>query len=245
MKPDWPKVSGPAELGSDEAHVWAVPLGHCACEDEAWAVLSADERLRAEQFRIVAPRRRFTAARAALRALLSRYLDTPAAEIALTEDSNRKPRLAPQSSSMPLHFNLAHSDELSLVAMSHGCEVGVDVERLRSVSHWKEIARRYFHEAESRAILNSVREERAQMFLRCWTAKEAVLKALGVGLSGSLTSFAVPVDFHDGQCLLLPATCAAIPTSIWLQPLAPHRDYVGAIAVIGEKRRIHCFTFEW
>jgi 4'-phosphopantetheinyl transferase len=146
---------------------------------------------------------------------------------------------------MPLHFNLAHSAELALVAMSHGCEVGVDVERFRAVGHWEEIASRYFHEAESRAIRNSVHEERARMFLRCWTAKEAVLKALGVGLSGALTDFAVPVDFHDGQWLQLPGTCAAMTTNIWLQSLAPHRDYVGAIAVIGEKRRTHCFTFEW
>jgi 4'-phosphopantetheinyl transferase len=208
-------------------------------------MLSPEEQQRAEQFRIVAPRRRFTLARAALRALLSQYLDIPAAEIALTEDPNGKPRLAQQSCSMPLRFNVAHSDELALVAMSHGGEMGVDVERLRAVSHWEEIAKRYFHDSESDAILSSAHEERAPAFLRCWTAKEAVLKALGVGLSGALTSFAVPVDFHDGRCVPLPMTHAAITTNIWLQSLAPHRDYVGAIAVIGEQRRIHCFTFEW
>jgi 4'-phosphopantetheinyl transferase len=244
MKLNWPEAGGPEALDADETHVWAVPLDQFRGVDNIWATLSAEERVRAERFRLDAPRQRFMVARAALRELLHRNLGIPAAEIALTENPNGKPRLSQQSSAKPLRFNLAHSAELALVAMSSGCEVGVDVERLRAVSHWEQIAHRYFHEAESRAIRCSPPAERAQGFLRCWTAKEAVLKALGVGLSGMLTSAAIPADGYDGPWLKLPVTCEAT-TNIWLQSLAPHRDYVGAIAVIGEKRRIRCFTFEW
>ena len=96
METDWPEVSGPASLSTDEAHVWAVPLQRRGREDEMLAALSLEERGRAERFRVDVPRRQFTVARAALRTLLSRYLNIPATEIILTEDTNGKPRLAQQ-----------------------------------------------------------------------------------------------------------------------------------------------------
>ena len=115
METDWPEVGEPASLSTDEAHVWAVSLQRRGGEDEMLAMLSPEERGRAERFRVDLPRRQFTVARAALRTLLSRYLNIPATEIILTEDANGKPRLARQRGSTPLHFNVAHSDELALV----------------------------------------------------------------------------------------------------------------------------------
>ena len=135
------------------------------------------------------PRRQFTVARAALRTLLSRYLNIPATVIILTEDANGKPRLARQRGSTPLHFNVAHSDELALVAMTLRCEVGVDVERLRTVGHWEEIASRYFHEAESRTILKLLHHDRAAGFSEMLDRQGGRAQGLGPGTAWSARSF--------------------------------------------------------
>jgi 4'-phosphopantetheinyl transferase len=247
MEFSWPAVGafGFPELAADEAHAWAVPLNRAPPVDERHAILSPSERRRAGRFRGDEPRARFTIGRSALRILLGRYLGISPAEIGLTDDLQGKPRLADPNGLAPLRFNLAHSGELALVAVTAGCDVGIDVERHRVVSHWEEIAHRYFHAAEARALFTSTAAQRPAAFLRCWTAKEAVLKAIGVGLSGSLGGFQVRVDQLAGQWVLVPSGGAATPSHVWLQPLAPHGDYVAAVALAGEKRPIRCFAFCW
>jgi 4'-phosphopantetheinyl transferase len=243
METLWPVVSETVALTADEVHVWAVPLACRGALDELWAILSSDERRRAGRFRFDLPRQRFIVARARLRALLGRYLNVVAAEIALTEGANGKPRLAPRTSATPLYFNVAHSGELALIAVVAGCEVGVDVERLRPIRRWEEISSRYFHADDIRAILATAALEQPKAFLQCWTGKEAVLKAIGTGLSGPLTSFHVPIDEQVAHWLQVPFGEPATAIDVWLQRLEPHRDYAAAVAVAGEKRRVRCYTF--
>lgn len=239
----WPDIREFPSLPPDEAHVFAVPVEQRPAIDELSATLSVEERLRAEQFRLDAPHRRFIVGRAMLRVLLGRFLDLPAAEIALRDGEGGKPELAEPVGSSTLRFNVAHSDEMALVAMTHGCEIGVDVERVRAVDYWEQIAHRYFHPAETIAILASKTQERSKAFLQCWTAKEAVLKALGVGLGGSLSAFEVPVGDHHGQWVQMKSGSTCPETNVWLQSLAPHLDYVAAVALAAEKRRVRCFAF--
>jgi 4'-phosphopantetheinyl transferase len=241
----WPESPEVATLPPGEAHIWAVPLSGVGDIDELLRVLSPAERRRAEQFRWAEARKRFAAARAGLRAILGRYLGLPAAAIVLADGAHGKPRLSRAEHGLHLHFNVAHSGDLALVAVSANCEIGVDVERLRPVSHWEEIAIRYFHEAEVQKILARSSGEREVTFLRCWTAKEAVLKALGVGLTGSLREFQVPIDQHDGRWVEVPRFRAETPARIWLQRLAPDGNYSGAVALAGKQCCIRCFTFRW
>jgi 4'-phosphopantetheinyl transferase len=140
---------------------------------------------------------------------------------------------------------VAHSAGLALVAVTTDCEVGIDLERLREVTYWEEIAHRYFHDAEVRAIHASPPADRGPAFIRCWTAKEAVLKALGVGLSGSLTGFYVPVTEHHGDWIEVPDRRRSSPARVWLRSLTADADYVAAIAIVGESRTVRCFTFPW
>jgi 4'-phosphopantetheinyl transferase len=240
----WPETSEFVALATDEAHVWAVRLQYGGTEDALTDILSTEEQERAAQLRMDTVRLRFTTTRAALRTILSRYLEVPAREIALEEEAHGKPRLARQYRSLQTHFNVAHSHDLALVAVTVDCEVGVDIERHRDVDHWEQIALRYFHDAEARAIVSSAPFARMNAFLKCWTAKEAVLKAFGAGLGGSLASFQVPIDDHNGQWLQVGDESGAPATQVWLQPLAPHTNYVGAIALIGQQRRVRCFAFK-
>jgi 4'-phosphopantetheinyl transferase len=241
----WPISKRSVEIAPHEAHVWAVPLEGIQSAVHLSAILSVEERSRAGRFYLDEPRNRFVAGRAALRTILSRYLGVRAAGLVIVDGEHGKPRLATTKGPAQLFFNVAHSADLALVAVTVGCEVGIDIERGREVSHWQEIAQRYFHDAEVRAILASPPAERALSFLRCWTAKEAILKALGVGLSGSLSALDVPVTEHEGHWVDVTLQQARSPARVWLRSLSADADYLAAIAMAGESRRIRCFTFPW
>ena len=246
MELKWPEFRGVLTLAPDAAQVFAVPLGEVRMPgDELLTALSAEERERAERLKLDKPRRQFVVGRAALRAVLGAHLRTPPQDLAIDCDAHGKPRLAGASDSTGLRFNVAHSADVVIVAVTAGCEVGVDVERVRPVSHSEQIARRYFHTAEIDAILALPTSKRDHAFLQCWAGKEAVLKATGTGLTESLASFRVPVEHHAGTWINIPsATIAERAGRCWLQPLVPSPGYVAALACVGEKRKVACFTLQ-
>jgi 4'-phosphopantetheinyl transferase len=241
MEVNWPEAH-PVTLSADEVHVHIVPLDAVRAEsDSLWGVLSDEERQRAAQFHFEAPRRRFVFARAALRALLGKYSGTPAEAIEFARRAHGKPRLGRKHNHNDLRFNVAHSGDLALVAVASGCEVGVDVEQLRTVGHLSQIARRYFHPAERDAILAAPPSARDAAFLRCWTLKEAVLKAVGSGITGSLAGFCVPLDSADSNWIELPMQSSGQSCRCWLQRIVPGEDYTGAVACVGAERYPRCF----
>jgi len=206
-------------------------------------LLSDDEKVRADEFRHAEPAKRFIATRAALRVVLGNYLRRRPEEIQFSADANKKPRLGGVHSDSDLRFNVSHSGALGLLAVTVGNDVGVDVELLRNVSHVEQIASRYFHKKEIAAIISATPVDRASSFLRCWTAKEAVVKAIGTGITGSLDSFEVPTaDEFEGQLDVYPAGDKA---HCWLARLVPHRDYIAAVAVINSRSQVICHTFSF
>lgn len=242
MQPSWSETTEPPALAADEVHVWSAPLDDARAPWSNWmSVLAGDERARAERFRLDDARRRFVAARAALRKLLGQYLRMPPDEVAFGYDANGKPRLRHSASPSDLQFNLAHSGELALVAVTRGCEVGVDVERLRDVNHWQEIAERFFHHQELDEIIASPPAEQLAAFMRCWTGKEAVLKALGAGVTRPLDFFVGSSVPQDGIWVEVPDKLSNT-TRCWLEQLSPGSDYVGAIACLDAHRSARCFA---
>jgi 4'-phosphopantetheinyl transferase len=257
--------SEPGKLDATGVHVWPVWLdGRTIPFALAKATLSADERQRAERFQNDQARKRFVMSRAALRTILSQYLGCLPSDIAFKQGASGKPRLGGMLSrrsrvsmakgdknmltshgrrepgAQPeeigeLRFNVAHSGQLALVAVAAQCEVGVDVEQLRTVGHFEQIAKRYFHPQEIATLAATPSGERAAAFLRCWTCKEAILKAVGVGVAGPLDKFAVPFD-QDGEARV--DVDASGITTCWLQRLEVDAAYVGAIACVGQRRRV-------
>jgi 4'-phosphopantetheinyl transferase len=243
MQLTWPETAGPVVLAADEVHVWAVPLDEGPLPPDE-SMLSDDERRRAERFRRPELRRRFVAARSGLRMIIGRYLGTPPADVRLVLDPGGKPRLAtPDGGQSTLRFNLAHSGELALVAVAEGCDVGVDVERLRPVRRLDDIARRYFSTGEWDAIRAVEPPLRAAAFLRCWTGKEAVLKATGVGLGHPLETFDVSAASPSGGWIELPPRKTAGAVRCWLVPVAPCDTYVGAVACVESQRRVVGYAY--
>ncbi|HVU32194.1 MAG TPA: 4'-phosphopantetheinyl transferase superfamily protein [Opitutaceae bacterium] len=194
---------------------------------ESEVLLSADERHRAAEFFFERDRRRFIVGRGILRLLLARYLDRPAADIRFRYGPNGKPALA-ETPPRPLHFNLAHSDAIAVYAFTGVGEVGVDVERVRELPDWEQIAATYFSRAENARLRAAPPDRRQQAFFEAWTRQEAWLKAVGVGLGGSPGG---PTD-----------TVGEPGFSI--HPLAIDEGYAGAVAVNSAAREIAAFDWD-
>jgi len=237
----WSEPSEFPTLSADEVHVWAVPLDQPrASSMELERALSPDERVRADDFALDKPRHAFTASRAALRTLLGRYLGLSPNTVPIAIDPHGKLRLAAGD----LCFNLAHSAELTLIAVTRGCEVGVDLERVRPVRHAYEIAARNFHPSEQAAIRTADATELPAAFMRIWTRKEAVLKAVGSGLRYPLGAFETLTQATVGSWLHLPGQAASLPAvRCWLQNVHPSDNYLAALATLQRRPLPLGFTY--
>jgi 4'-phosphopantetheinyl transferase len=241
----WPTAAKTPTLGHDDAHAWAVSLelGENPAE-RYWSVLSEDERRRADEFRIESARRQFVITRGALRILLGQYLNVEPAGVGFSVEAIGKPRLANEYDATNVSFNVSHSGELALIAVTRGCDAGIDVERFRPVKHLEQLAKRYFHPREIETVLATPAAERNAAFLNCWTAKEAVLKAFGTGIAGCLDGFAVSFgESFAGWVDLSGLRKPGKPTECWLQRFEPAAGYPAAIAFLGARRNMGCFTF--
>jgi 4'-phosphopantetheinyl transferase len=129
--------------------------------------------------------------------------------------------------------------------VARGREVGVDVERLRSVDDWDSLGGRFFaprEVAELGGIPGSLRE---RAFFACWTRKEAYVKAHGLGLALPLDGFVVSVD-PAGPARLLAADHDPDQLGRWeMCDVSPGADYAGALAVEGHDWRLWCGTSPW
>ncbi len=188
-----------ADAATRAPHVWSVALATDETNASSHALLSADERERASRFQLPLHRARFVAARAYLRRLLAIYLGgVDPATIVLRVGDHGKPAIAAPATS--LRFNLSHAGDHLLVALSHGAELGVDVERLDRPLDLPALAARVMTQAEHAEWTALPRDDQHAAFIRCWVRKEACLKATGEGIAGGLNRWNVGcgVQARDG-----------------------------------------------
>ena len=176
-------------------HVWAFPLA-APDGDEAGqqALLSADERARAERFRFDRHRRRFVTGRVTLRRLLGHYLEADPAALTFSYGPAGKPEVAGPEAARGLSFNLSNSEDWALLAVARGQRLGIDLEAIRDEEDRGAVARRFFAAAEVAALESFAAPRQAETFCAIWTRKEALLKACGAGLSLPLDGFCVSAD---------------------------------------------------
>jgi len=226
----WVVPATPPTLGVHEAHLWCLDLDAPGGAETAPDILNGEERARAARFHFERDRHRFIAGRTALRRILATYLNRTPADLVFTVGPHGKPALE----NLWLEFNLSHSGGCGLLAVTRGRRVGVDVERVRADFAGEDIARRFFAPAEVEALAASAPDQYATGFFRCWTRKEAYVKARGDGLSLALDRFEVPLDQAAtralASCLDDPSECAR-----WsLREIVPAPGYLGALVVEGD-----------
>lgn len=241
---EWEEPSTGWSLPADGVDVWAASLprltNHLSFRE---SVLSTDEQARAARFRFDQDRNRFVAGRGLLRIILGRYLCLEPARLRFTYSSRGKPALMELDGRDRLHFNVAHSDDLVLVAVSTNCEVGVDVERVRPLSDAGDIAARYFTPGESAGLNVLPDVQKPEAFFNLWTRKEAWLKATAEGIGDSLNQ--VEVSFLPGAPAQLISLFGSVESvqawSLW--ELAPAPGYVGALAAPVNGARMNCWRW--
>jgi 4'-phosphopantetheinyl transferase len=186
----WMKPPADLTLQPGQADIWRLSLD---LEPDAVkgfeSTLSADETERAAKFKFPADRNRYVVAHGFLRKALSRYLGGEPSHFDFSVNSHGKPALKGHE----LEFNLTHSADFALVALTKSHKIGVDVERIRSGISAHVIARQYFSKVEVAELEKIPLELRERAFFVGWTRKEAYIKAQGMGLSLGLDSFDVSI----------------------------------------------------
>ena len=153
------------------------------------SALDPSEIARARSFRHPRDGERFGAAHGMVREILAGYLGLPPASLEYRTNAFGKPELA--DGRAKLAFNLSRSGGRALLAVTQGEEVGVDLEMAHTDGEELAIAEKFFSPGERAYLLETPPELRHQVFLRCWTLKEAYIKAVGSGLSLGLGTFDV------------------------------------------------------
>lgn len=210
----------PLPMNDLQAQAWIADLeaGGEGTAARCTALLDGEEQARAARFRLERDRRRFIVARGLLRELLASQLGAEPAALRFEYGEHGKPALKGES----LHFNLSHSHERALYAMSSASDVGVDIEYLHRRADHAALAARYFTPEEQTRYAATPENERARFFFERWTRKEAVAKASGVGLA---YGFATLDTLQPGDGWVL-------RSSGWLISGVPaDADYVAAIAI--------------
>jgi 4'-phosphopantetheinyl transferase len=209
-----------------QLHVWLLSTQMTAEERAGhWSGLSPDERDRAGRFRFDADANRYIVARGGLRVILSAYTGVPPAELVFQVGSHGKPSL---STDPAIEFNVSHSAGFVLIGVTQGIPCGVDIERARAGRHEAAIADGFFSPREIRWLANT-----AGGFFRLWTAKEAVIKAVGRGLSIPLSDVDVTDVVAGRATSIVLDTPGVEPRTIALAELPIGEDYAAAVAVDG------------
>lgn len=193
-------------------------------------LLSAEERERAGRFAFARDRRRYQRAHIGVRRVLAQLLgasDPSAVHVRTRPDG--KPFLA---DTPWLHFNLSHSDSVAVVAVSEHAEVGVDVESCRVIDDADAMVLAHFSPTEQAGWHSVARDLRDRSFLRCWTRKEAVVKAVGTGLTIALDTLDVGVGGERRR-----VRCHEAGGAPWALDLATVELPGGAIVSVAHRAR--------
>jgi 4'-phosphopantetheinyl transferase len=202
------------------------------------AALPEDEQRRSHQYRIPADQARFVLARSLTRMLLSHYLAIDASQLTLAVGPIGKLHLPPPE---PLKFNATHSGDMVLVALTRDADVGVDVEHLRRVTKYEELAQRYYCEREIATLQALPPESRHRAFFLAWTRKEALLKGVGKGLTFPLCQVEVTLTPDEPAQLVQFGEVAGDAAPWRLLHLEPGEGYVGAVATTHVSPRLSLF----
>ena len=232
-------------LGIDEVHVWRANLDQPTSHLQRFReILAPDELDRVERYYFPVDQHRFIAARGSLRSILSNYMNLEPSQIHFRYNPHGKPELVSDSSETCLRFNLAHSNGVALYAVARGQRVGVDIEYIRADVSLDQIARHCFSTQEYSTFCELPAFFQLEAFYRCWTRKEAYIKAIGQGITFPLRMFDVSL-MPSEPALLLGNQVDPQEVFRWsLRELTPAPGYAAAVAVEGHSWKISCWQLQ-
>ncbi len=170
-------------INTGELHVWWANLRDFDSDVPAFqAALSSRERERAGRFRFLRNKNNHIISRGMLRTLLGGYVQQSPSDLHFTIGEHGKLELRRNSHGAAIHFDLSHSGDVALFAVTRDRPIGVDVEYIRPVPHCQRLALEFFSQSEADNLFALPKERQSARFFNLWTRKEALLKAIGNGL---------------------------------------------------------------
>lgn len=240
QKNNWTLPPDSLNLESHHVHIWRLSLDLSTDSVKSIeSTLSADELERVVRFHFQVDKNRFIVAHGILRTLLGRYLHCDPTELTFSLNQYGKPSLVNST----LEFNLSHSGNFALIAVTQGRKVGVDVERIRQGISSHVIAQQYFSKSEVAELQSLPLEQREAAFFTCWTRKEAYIKAQGLGLSLPLESFDVSLSPNEPAKLRAVRPDSQEAARWTLLSLDVDPNYAGALAVEGTALDFRLFSY--
>jgi 4'-phosphopantetheinyl transferase len=219
---------------SDDIQVWRCDLDKGIASQRS---LDDLERARAERFAFEHLRRRYIGSHVFVRTVLARVLGTRAEDLVFEASGDGKPFLRDYD----LAFNLSHSNAIAYLVIGGVDPIGIDVETHHDIDDLMDVARTVFSQAEMMALESAAVHDRTQLFLRCWTRKEAYVKALGVGLGARLCGITVRPDVVD---VIVPAIPGVSARPFHVRSIHSAASEYVAIATASEPRTITLHDFD-
>lgn len=240
----WSSPQESPSVDNGEVHVWRVRLEQPEYVLEKFRrTLNPEEMQRASRFHFERHRREFVASHGFLREVLSRYLHTKPESLRFAVGAYGKPALDGEHENSRLRFNMSHSHGVALLGVTLDQQLGVDVEYIRADFASADIACHYFSKAEVETFKSLAKEEQVAAFFRCWTRKEAFIKATGFGLSQGLDGFDVTLA-PDVPAAVLRVDGDEEAAARWtMRGLDVGREHAGAVAVEGAINDLRCWQF--
>lgn len=228
-------------LLDQEVHIWQVSLDQLPPTVSRLSdLLSDDERAQAGRFDFEHDREHYIIARGVLRTVLGKYLGISPQQIRFEYGDHGKPVLP---GTPPLRFNLTHSNNLMLLAVTLRHDVGIDMEYLRLMPDAENIAHRFFTKAEIKALRALPESQKLEGFFIHWVCKEAYLKALGNGLAKPLDQFEILSTLRRPQGLLKVFDTPDESKRWFFQVFRPTDGYISALAI--EQRDLKSIYWQW
>ncbi|MCW8924107.1 MAG: 4'-phosphopantetheinyl transferase superfamily protein, partial [Gammaproteobacteria bacterium] len=171
------------------------------------SLLSTEEQARAQRFKFEIHRNRFIISHGFMRSVLARYLNIEPVRILYLYGDRGKPSLISfDCDSLGLKFNMSHTQDITLLAVTRNAELGIDVEFIDQESDWKNIAHQFFTQSEQQSLFSLAKEKQRKAFYQLWTRKEAYMKMLGDGLYLPSTAFSLTVPPQSPGLIRNPLT---------------------------------------
>lgn len=220
------------EIERGAVHVWKSQFQlDSLLSSKFTGCLSKEEIEKASRFVSQSDQDRYVFSHGLLRTILGGYLCCDPMQLNFNTNQYGKPYLNSLLSGTEIRFNLSHSCDMMLVAISCGIEVGIDIEYMREIEHARDIVNQYFSSHERQILSDLPPTELRDAFYTFWTAKEAFLKGVGKGLSYPLDRFSILFSrtTNDGSVYI---SNGLFDTINWtVLRLFPGDGYAGALAM--------------
>lgn len=243
MKPDWKQTDPELTLSPEFIDLWKIDL---KSEDRNIFMhaqfLTSEEHARAGKYVNGKKSREFIITRSVLRNVIGHVLNENPKYLDISYTRLGMPVLSRQSGSSAIFFNVSHSYDLALIAVTVEDPVGIDIEKMREDVDHEALSKRFFSETEYSDIMQYEGQERLRAFFATWTRKESIVKALGTGIASGLKSFDVTVDPSASPELRATRWDDDVEKHWTLNTIDADKEYFACLASTGKDKTLRYWT---